>query len=82
MELGESAGFSTVGHVLVPGRGRIPQLGRCFDYPLHRCRFVPGHSTEKEVSYPDSRCLRVTPAMEAGVADHVWGVEEVVALLD
>jgi IS1 family transposase len=26
--------------------------------------------------------LRVTPAMEAGVADHVWGVEEVVALLE
>jgi IS1 family transposase len=26
--------------------------------------------------------LRVTPAMEAGVADHVWSVEEIVALLD
>jgi IS1 family transposase len=26
--------------------------------------------------------LRVTPAMEAGIADHVWGIEEVVALLD
>ena len=26
--------------------------------------------------------LRVTPAMEAGVANHVWSVEEVVALLD
>jgi IS1 family transposase len=26
--------------------------------------------------------LRVTPAMEAGVADHVWSVEEVVALLE
>lgn len=25
--------------------------------------------------------LRVTPAMEAGVADHVWSLEEVVALL-
>jgi IS1 family transposase len=25
--------------------------------------------------------LRVTPAMEAGIADHVWGVEEIVALL-
>ena len=24
---------------------------------------------------------RVTPAMEAGIADHVWGVEEIVALL-
>jgi len=26
--------------------------------------------------------LRVTPAMEAGVADHVWSVEEIVALLN
>ena len=26
--------------------------------------------------------LRVTPAMEAGVSDHVWTAEEVAALLD
>ena len=26
--------------------------------------------------------LRVTPAMEAGVADHIWNLEEVVRLLD
>jgi hypothetical protein len=26
--------------------------------------------------------LRVTPAMEAGIADHVWDIEEIVALLD
>jgi hypothetical protein len=26
--------------------------------------------------------LRVTPAMAAGVADHVWEIEEIVALLD
>lgn len=26
--------------------------------------------------------LRVTPAMEAGIADHVWTVEEIAALLD
>ncbi len=26
--------------------------------------------------------LRVTPAMEAGIADHVWSLEEVVALID
>jgi hypothetical protein len=25
--------------------------------------------------------LRVTPAMEAGIADHIWNVEEIVALL-
>jgi hypothetical protein len=26
--------------------------------------------------------LRVTPAMEAGIADHVWDLSEVVALID
>jgi hypothetical protein len=26
--------------------------------------------------------LRVTPAMEAGLADHVWEIEELVGLLD
>jgi len=25
--------------------------------------------------------LRVTPAMEAGISDHVWSIEEVVGLL-
>ena len=28
------------------------------------------------------KTLRVTPAMAAGLADHVWSIEEVVALLD
>ncbi len=28
------------------------------------------------------RSLRVTPAMEAGVADHVWTIEEIIGLLD
>ena len=26
--------------------------------------------------------LRVTPAMAAGVTDHVWDIEEIVSLLD
>jgi hypothetical protein len=26
--------------------------------------------------------LRVTPAMQAGVADHVWTIEEIIGLLD
>jgi hypothetical protein len=28
------------------------------------------------------RTLRVTPAMAAGIADHVWSIEEIVGLLD
>jgi IS1 family transposase len=28
------------------------------------------------------KSLRVTPAMEAGISDHVWSLEEIVALLD
>jgi IS1 family transposase len=28
------------------------------------------------------RTLRVTPAMAAGIADHVWGLDEIVAMLD
>ena len=26
--------------------------------------------------------LRVTPAMEAGVADHVWNIEEIINLIN
>jgi hypothetical protein len=26
--------------------------------------------------------IRVTPAMEAGIADHVWTIEEIVCLLE
>jgi hypothetical protein len=26
--------------------------------------------------------LRVTPAMEAGIADHVWSIEDIVRLVD
>ena len=28
------------------------------------------------------RTLRMTPAMAAGIADHIWGVEEIVGLLN
>jgi hypothetical protein len=27
------------------------------------------------------QALRVTPAMEAGISDHVWVIEEIIALL-
>jgi hypothetical protein len=28
------------------------------------------------------KTLRVTPAMQAGLSDHVWSIEEIVGLLD
>jgi hypothetical protein len=28
------------------------------------------------------KSLRVTPAMEAGIADHLWTIEEIVDLMD
>jgi hypothetical protein len=31
---------------------------------------------------PVHQTLRVTPAMEAGISNHVWNLEEIVALLD
>jgi hypothetical protein len=31
---------------------------------------------------PIVAALRVTPAMEAGVSDHVWSIEEIVGLLE
>jgi len=44
-----------------------------FCYALHYMwhNFVRIHKT-----------LRATPAMEAGIADHVWSFEELIALLD
>jgi hypothetical protein len=39
-------------------------------YFLH-CNFARVHGT-----------LRITPAMAAGVADHVWSLEEIVGLLE
>jgi hypothetical protein len=32
--------------------------------------------------YRVHQTLRVTPTMEAGIADHVWEIEELVALID
>ncbi len=28
------------------------------------------------------KTLRVTPAMEAGVADHIWSIEEILEMVD
>jgi len=38
--------------------------------PLYALQFLPDH-----------QALRVTPAMEAGISDHVWSIEKMMALL-
>ena len=40
------------------------------DAALEPYNFARGHQT-----------LRLTPAMEAGIADHVWSLEEIVEVL-
>jgi hypothetical protein len=48
---------------------------------------VENHSAAVALQYmhynfvPVHRTLRVTPAMEAGIADHGWSIEEIVSLL-
>jgi hypothetical protein len=41
-----------------------------------------GYSSVQAFGLLLTAALRVTPAMEADVDDHVWSLEEVVALLD
>jgi hypothetical protein len=50
---------------------KIENHGHAVALHFMHCNFVRVHKT-----------LRVTPAMEAGIADHVWSMEELVALLD
>lgn len=41
------------------------------------------HSTSCTITSAEvHQTLRVTPAMETGIADHVWSIEELVSLLD
>jgi len=40
-----------------------------------------GHAFPSKQKAEIYRPFRVTPAMEAGIADHVWSIEEIVALL-
>ncbi len=44
----------------------------------HAADFCRAHETVTKAN----RGVRTTPAMAAGVADHVWKVSEVVALLE
>jgi hypothetical protein len=38
--------------------------------------------SSKSISFSMHKALRITPAMAAGTADHVSGLEEIVGLLD
>jgi len=42
---------------------------------------MPKAKRRPKSKQPRKQSLRVTPAMEAGIADHVWDLEEVIALL-
>jgi len=39
-------------------------------------------STQERLLQHRQEGLRVTPAMEAGISDHVWSLEEIVRLAD
>ena len=41
----------------------------------------PKHISTHALQLPYSSDMRVTPAMQAGIANHVWNVEELVSLL-
>jgi hypothetical protein len=51
--------------------GQITQAG---PFLFQYCHWVACFKLEQT--------LRVTPAMEAGLADHVWSLEELVGLLE
>lgn len=66
MRMGMRSVFSPAQRIFKEGR-----KPRSLDRPsLHALHFARIHQT-----------LRVTPAMEAGVADRVWGLEEIANLL-
>jgi len=41
-----------------------------------------GSGPSRMHSSSDSQSLRVTPAMEAGISDHIWTIEELILLLE
>ena len=51
-------------------------LGRARLQPCRLSRFLGSGSNA------DEQTLRVTPAMEAGISNHVWSVEELVGLVE
>jgi hypothetical protein len=59
-------------------RPQIIELkARSFESPARSNRGVLGYNFGRI-----HQTLRVTPAMAAGLSDHVWSIEEIVKLLD
>jgi hypothetical protein len=60
---------------------RFTRLTNAFSQKGRESRQHPWHSTSCITT--SAACIRhcATPAMEAGIADHVWSIEEIVALL-
>jgi hypothetical protein len=47
----------------------------------HGLGALPGRCIGAAAGRRIHQTLRVTPAMEAGISDHVWSLEEIVGLL-
>jgi hypothetical protein len=45
------------------------------------CQIVKFCDDGSHAETPSREALRVTPAMESGLSDHVWSIEEMCALL-
>jgi hypothetical protein len=49
-------------------------------FPLHD---TPGGKPYQKYNFCRAhQTLRITPAMEAGISDHIWSIKEIVDLLD
>jgi hypothetical protein len=61
-------------------------MGECWTFFANTCaeraRARAGASGIPDHRKATDATLRVTPAMGAGVAAHVWSIEEIVGLLD
>jgi hypothetical protein len=64
-------GWQVVGQLTDPAGCLVENLEHAVALHFMHYNFARVHQT-----------LRVTPAMEAGVADHVWSIEEIVGLRD
>ena len=60
---------------------RFTRLTNAFSKKVENHEHTVAHFTSCITTSAGLQGLRVTPAMEAGVSDHVWSLEEVISLL-